>query len=49
MMRPHETQQAHMDNPRIQFLEMKMQSLEQDYHHLYQQNAKMKNQYATGG
>ena len=30
------------------FLEQKMQRLEQDNHILYQQNAKMKNQYTQG-
>lgn len=41
----HSIQQNSIDHQRIMFLEQKMQRLEQDNHILYQQNAKMKNQY----
>ena len=44
----HNIQQNSIDHQRIMFLEQKMQRLEQDNHILYQQNAKMKNQYTQG-
>ena len=44
----HSIQQNSIDHQRIMFLEQKMQRLEQDNHILYQQNAKMKNQYTQG-
>lgn len=44
----HSIQQNSIDHQRIMFLEQKMQRLEQDNHILYQQNAKMKDQYTQG-